>query len=329
MDVSALNKGSGLTCFLLVCFTFLSSNFNSIQHFNGIHDRSTNENETTDQKQTVLNEPKEPKVEEVNENKDTSVEELKPLCLIAPFYGGTSNNVIEVGKLLGRLDKEGKHRKLGLDKFLSRWYESHFDMRPDVLLDYYPNGECEHAYMSQDAFHLDDDWDLTYLRYLTPSLEHRQTAEAIIKSWPHGNNYISVHRRDLEGTCHLSARCPKNRRLRKSKGRACVEPRDPTEACSVELRLKACDIEYSMVDNPKNLPIILFTDRQVPEKDHTFPRIFNETYPMFVEMWLMTQSQTHWGNPRSTVDAVVSSWREGMGLEPRPCYDPDHIFFQM
>mmetsp|Transcript_46044 Transcript_46044/g.111510 ORF Transcript_46044/g.111510 Transcript_46044/m.111510 type:complete len:326 (-) Transcript_46044:197-1174(-) len=259
----------------------------------------------------------------------TNVEQLKPFCLTGPFYGGTGNNVMEVGKLLRHLDEEGKHRKLGLDKFWTKWYKSHFDARPEVLFDYFPDGgDCEQTFEAQEAFFFGD-WDLSYLKHLTPSLQHRQTAEAIIKSWPHGNNYVSVHRRHLDGTCHISARCPLNRPERKSKNRKCVEHRDPKEACSVDIRLQACDMEYNKVDNPKNLPVILFTDRQVPELDATFPQIFNTTTHMFVEMWLMTQSHTHWGNPRSTVDLVVSSWRRGMGMEPRQCYSPEKIFYML
>ncbi|CAJ1963454.1 unnamed protein product [Cylindrotheca closterium] len=328
-NTSNSSKCRDLACFALFLAALLSSNFFSVQHFHGF-DRSTTETEALTAVRNGIN-PSQQNTVLDTATEDASSEELKPYCLKAPFYGGTSNNVIEVGKLLRILNDEGKHRKLGLDKHWTQWYKSHFDERPDVLFDYYPDGgDCEQAYIAQDAFFLgDNDWDLSYIRHLTPSSEHRDTAEAIIKSWPHGRNYISVHRRDLEGTCHISARCPLNRKERKGTGRKCVEQRDPNEACSVELRLQACDMEYSMVDNPKNLPVILFTDRQVPDKDSTFPQIFNETAPMFVEMWLMAQSQTHWGNPRSSVDAVVSSWRNGMGLEPKPCYGPDKILFQM
>ncbi|CAJ1946055.1 unnamed protein product [Cylindrotheca closterium] len=238
----------------------------------------------------------------------------KPLCLTPPFYGRTNNKVIEIGKLLKLSYQEGKHRALALDRRWSNWYRPHFDERDDVLLDYYPHGECEKTFTAREAFEITD-WDLSYLIHLLPRHDYRERAEKIINTWQHGNNYISVHRRDLEGSCHVHAKCS-DVELETS---TCLQKRDPTEICSAELRLRACDMEYNMVPNPEGLPIVLFTDGQVPAKDGTFPHMFNTT-DFFVEMWLMVKSKTHWGNPRSTVDAVVSSWREGREMEPKECY---------
>eukprot|EP00980_Cylindrotheca_fusiformis_P013659 scaffold3515_cov126-Cylindrotheca_fusiformis.AAC.8 len=242
--------------------------------------------------------------------------EPMPFCLKPPFYGRTNNKVIEVGKLLRHSHHEGKNRAVGLDKRWSKWYRTHFDDRPDVILDYYPHGECYGTYNAKEAFELGD-WDLSYLSNLLPAKEFRDAAESIIEhQWPHGDTYISVHRRDLEGSCHAHARCSSVDLVNLT----CYEPRDPQERCSVELRLQACNMEYNLVPNPDSLPIVLFTDGQVPALDNTFPHKFNTT-DFFVEMWLMVKSKTHWGNPRSTVDAVVSSWRQGKGMEPKECYD--------
>jgi len=240
--------------------------------------------------------------------------DFKPLCLTPPFYGRTNNKVIEIGKLLKLSYQEGKRRPLALDRRWSNWYRPHFDERPDVLLDYYPHGECEKVFTARESFEIPD-WDLSYLIHLLPRHDYRERAEKILNTWRHGKNYISVHRRDLEGSCHVHARCS-DVELETS---TCLQKRDPSEVCSVDLRLHACDMEYDMVPNPQGLPIVLFTDGQVPAKDATFPHIFN-TSDFFVEMWLMVNSQTHWGNPRSTVDAVVASWREGRGMEPKQCY---------
>ncbi|KAL3926560.1 MAG: hypothetical protein SGBAC_013427 [Bacillariaceae sp.] len=238
----------------------------------------------------------------------------KPLCLTPPFYGRTNNKVIEIGKLLKLSYQEGKNRRLALDRRWSNWYPQFFDERADVLLDYYPHGECEKTFTAREAFEIPD-WDLSYLIHLLPRHDFRERVEKILNTWQHGQNYISVHRRDLEGSCHVHARCS-DVELETS---TCLQKRDPIEVCSAELRLQACDMEYNTVPNPEGLPIVLFTDGQVPAKDGTFPHMFNTT-DFFVEMWLMVKSKTHWGNPRSTVDAVVSSWRKGRGMEPKECY---------
>jgi len=176
--------------------------------------------------------------------------------------------------------------------------------------------------MAKKRFFLGDEWDISHLANLLPKSQYKMQAETIINSWPHTRSYISVHRRNLDGTCHYFARC---RKLKKRNRKKCKE-RDPAANCSVELRLQACDMEYYTIPNPDNMPIVLFTDKQDPEKDSTFPHIFNESTHFLVEMWLMVKSQIHWGNPRSTVDTVVASWRQGYRMEPRACYDPQNIY---
>jgi hypothetical protein len=237
-----------------------------------------------------------------------------PYCLRPPFYGRTNNKVIQVGKLLKITHNEGKGRALGLDRRWSNWYRQHFDHRPDVLLDYYPHGECQKTYTAEEAFSIPD-WDLSYLSNLLPAKTYQDAAEAIIRRWPHGDTYISVHRRDLEGSCHAHARCSDVDLVNLT----CYQERDPKEQCSVDLRLQACNMEYKLVPNPEGLPVVLFTDGQVPALDATFPHKFNAT-DFFVEMWLMVKSKTHWGNPRSTVDMVVQHWRQRKGMEPNECY---------
>lgn len=250
-------------------------------------------------------------------------ETLKPLCLTTPFYGQTNNRVIEIGKMLHMVAEEGQGRKVALDNWWSEWYEEHFDPRHDIVLEY--EGECDRSFDAREAFFVNG-WDLSFLGNLLPRLDYRQAAEEILQTWPHGDNYISVHRRNLDGTCHFFAKCPQARLTRK-KERKCTKERDPEEECSAEIRLRSCDLEYQDVANPNDIPVILFTDRQVPEKDATFPVIFNATTHLFVEMLLMAKSRVHWGNPRSTVDIIVASWRRGIGMEPRQCYDPQKIHY--
>ena len=73
-----------------------------------------------------------------------------PICLVAPFFGQTSNNIIELGKLIKLVKKEGKNRMVWLDEAWSAWYQDHFDPRNDVLLYYDGSGVCNGTYDTID-----------------------------------------------------------------------------------------------------------------------------------------------------------------------------------
>ena len=240
-----------------------------------------------------------------------------PICLRSPFYGRTNNRVISIAKMLKLNQKEGKGRKLGLDRRWSRFYHEHFDHRSDVLLNYNPHGECQYTLTGEEAFS-SNDWELSILSTFLPHQKHRDAAEKILREWPYGNEYISVHRRDLEGSCRVHARCSDVN----LETLECLQVRknDTSDTCTADVRLRACDMEYKFVDNPEGLPVVLFTDGQVSALDNTFANRFNASSHFFVEMWLMVRSKVHYGNPRSTVDEVVANWRHGRGMEPKECY---------
>lgn len=249
----------------------------------------------------------------------TQVQNLKTFCLVAPLFGRTNNNMISIGKLLKIVKEENEFGYVGLDANWSQWYQQHFDPRPEIVLFYSPSGECVKSYDGRAAYFLPD-WGMDSLVDLVPKSQYREEAEATLKSWPFGHNYISVHRRHLEGHCKTFATCAK---VKKNK---CVRRRDPNEKCSPGLRLQACEMEYNFLPPHKNdTPVVLFTDGQVPEKDATFPNRFTSSSHLLVEMLLMVKSTVHWGNPRSTLDVVVASWRRGQGMEPRDCYDSPKI----
>jgi hypothetical protein len=236
-----------------------------------------------------------------------------PRCLLGPFYGRTNNKVVTIAKMLSLNQHDG--RALGLDRPWSNWYREHFDDRQDILLYYHPHGECYEAIEAEEAFGRAG-WNLPVLSDLLPRKDFRDKAGAIIKIWPHGENYISVHRRHLEGQCRLHAKCSRV----DLKKLTCVQERDDTESdCSVDIRLRACDMELAFVHNPGNLPVVLFTDGQVPALDKTFVHTYNTT-DFFVEMWLMAKAHTHYGNPQSTVDHVIYYWRNETRMEPSVCY---------
>jgi hypothetical protein len=74
--------------------------------------------------------------------------------------------------------------------------------------------------------------------------------------------------------------------------------------------------------------VVLLTDHQVPSLDETFPLVSNYTFP--VEMWIMTLSDQHYGNPMSTIDLIVYYWRSLLHKRstnkvqqfPNACYQP-------
>jgi hypothetical protein len=93
------------------------------------------------------------------------------------------------------------------------------------------------------------------------------------------------------------------------------------ESCTTEEMIKACNVIFSDIPNPNNRTVVLFTDDQVPSMDQTFP--IRDQQQFRVQMWMMAQSETHYGNPASSVDWVVMHWRQRLGkgnMEPAVCY---------
>ena len=119
--------------------------------------------------------------------------------------------------------------------------------------------------------------------------------------------FILVHRRWLEGECYKRAH------LRQNFG--------SVESCTTEEMIKACNVTFSDISNPNNRTVVLFTDDEMPSMDRTFP--IRDQQKFKVQMWMMAQSETHYGNPASSVDWVVMHWRQRLGkrnMEPAACY---------
>ena len=179
--------------------------------------------------------------------------ERLPICLESYPFARTCNNIIEIGRVFELA--RASNREYALDMDWTSFFVEHFDSQPDILFDYHPYGECESAYDGEQAFY-NRNRSISHLVHLPPKEEHRQQAESIIRRWGRGNRYISVHRRDMEGSCLTRAR------------------QEATTTCPVDIYKDACTVEYDMVPNPENWTVVLFTDKQVPEKDNTFPITF-------------------------------------------------------
>ena len=141
---------------------------------------------------------------------------------------------------------------------------------------------------------------------LLPALSIRQAAETAFKD----TVFVSVHRR-----WHPS--CPKAKA-----NPFCVDGKYK-DACSYTQQYIRDKL------GPENVvKIVLFTDGQgsdgpdlatAARYDATFEH--RSKLPFQQEMWAMTLSVTHFGNPLSCIDYVVAHWRGGRDVRPRECWD--------
>jgi hypothetical protein len=214
---------------------------------------------------------------------------------------------------------------IGLPPFFSIWYDSFLDPRPDIVLNY--TGPCLSTWDSKDIFlHKDYRFQTKsrqQLQQLLPKRSFRIEAEHALAAYSKNGQQqvITVHRRHLEGICIRKASLPTVVAV------ACNNPKAKNLLQRNDL-IDICNYEYSMVKKDHSISIenntsvvVLCTDQQVPELDATFPIQSNYSFP--VEAWMMTKSDIHYGNPYSTVDLVVSSWRTGQGRTTHPhfCYE--------
>lgn len=133
---------------------------------------------------------------------------------------------------------------------------------------------------------------------------------------------ISVHRRWLEGECH--------RRSSSSNEKFCMNESNRignTTMKQTHSTEQYCDIVYDNItqqfqhlEEDAPYQVILFTDGQKPEFDLTFPTIDDNHFTF--QLWMMTLSGIHFGNPVSSVDYVVYHWRKGIRMYPSDCFPP-------
>jgi hypothetical protein len=199
----------------------------------------------------------------------------------------------------------------------SVWYKTWFDPREDVLLDY--KGTCFKTVTPPEAHFITPYYAVNpAIITLIPKKSIRQEAERQVQQLlghQHQDNgtlpeFVSVHRRMLEGNCYYMAT---------TKGsNYCVGSAGGIKAT---LQRSAVNMTSSIAPNYTNVPMVLLTDGQAKELDGTFPLRANSTFQ--VEAWMMTLSVVHIGNPVSSVDNVVNHWRRGKNILPSSCYYSD------
>lgn len=249
-------------------------------------------------------------------NNDAQDAEKLPICLNPPFYAGHNNQIISIARALEEAHLNSTKLVLGLG--WHHMYSTTFELHPDIVL--LPKTElpllperCLTTLTGKDAFFLRGgpyhykNYFLREVTELVPKQEIRQKAMDVISSDYHNRSFISVHRRWLEDSCYERAQ------LRKNFG--------SVESCTTEEMVRACNFTFPGIPNPNNRTLVLLTDGQMPSMDQTFP--IQDKQNLNVQMWMMTQSETHYGNPASSVDWVVMHWRRSLGklsMEPAACY---------
>ncbi len=86
---------------------------------------------------------------------------------------------------------------------------------------------------------------------------------------------------------------------------------------------KICDYRRNVVMQAYNIPehheLLLLSDGQNQEFDDTY--FFKDTSWFPVQLWMMVLSPKHVGNPKSSVDFLISCWKENLGkpnsMEPK------------
>lgn len=222
------------------------------------------------------------------------------VCLKSPTvpYGQTGNRILQVANALSG------GRTVALDPPLMTWFQDWFEEHSRIVL-LTAHTQCGQVLQTYDDYQrLHGSFNYHAVHPELPSLQLRKAHCAAALQRYGSKPFTSVHRRNLDGQCTA--------RLR-SKQTYCtgdVEFSDPAP----------CGWAGTQFDKSA----VLFTDGQVPHLDATFQTA--DTSPFPVQMCAMTLSDTHYGNPGSSIDYIVSHWRTGRTL-PKSCWgaQPDTV----
>jgi hypothetical protein len=282
------------------------------------------------------------------------------LCLTGEpiMYGQTFNRIITVANTLAAAVHDYPHHgpmRVGLDLNYSRWYDSFLE-RPELVqnkeghryetLLFYYEGECTVKVTGEIMYWKfgENSVQSQRLPTLIPKLKFRRQAEQVLqqmRSLTSGkaDTVVTVHRRNLDGKCqsiaynNVYSLCHGNRTSHGGSGPMITDPPRYGQLATLDQRMAICNWDYATIlkdlkeqssHDYGQISILLLTDGQVPALDRTFPQIGNYSFP--VEAWLMALSDIHFGNPFSTVDYVVYTWRRDVlgkdlnTMRPSTCY---------
>lgn len=213
-------------------------------------------------------------------------------CLKTPdlHYGGTGNRILILANLL----MKGAKVKLA-DKGWVEWYNDLFQPHERVITAY-----CD----CKQTLSTNRDYEKAFLNF-DYSTRHGELSKLILKNkhcqtarLEHGSIDTSVHLRSLEGQCQ--------RRI--STGETFCRTRGSPE-----------DPEPCMWTGSHFSPsAVAMSDGQAPARDRTFKH--RSRLPFYSQLCAMTLSDTHYGNPASSIDYIVAHWRGSKPTLPASCF---------
>ena len=237
------------------------------------------------------------------------------LCL-KNLWAGNCNRILE----LARAFRVAREKNLELALLTDHnWFRSLFDPIPGITLPLPTKTlNCTVSMGGWTAYYTNFENHKTnpFLPHLAqlmwPSKRIREEAENAVRQKLGNKPFLSVHRRSMDGECFHRA------------GVGAVVGNDFPNNCTTQTMVTMCNLNYTTVQqyfNPTNLTVVLFTDWLQKHLDRTFPIV--DDHDFFVQLWMMTLSERHVGNPVSTVDLVVNHWRYSKGnlnIMPADCY---------
>ena len=229
------------------------------------------------------------------------------LCLTGDLYGQLGNQLLTLAWAQKLALQSSKFLRLSSFSTpnLSRLYlkenwDQIFDTQafPYILMDGQSDIKCHQSFTYESIFFEQLNQEFTIPLPKSSVQEHAR------KAWD--SKGISVHGRSFEGTCALikSNHCPSRNE-------------------NVE---NLCDYSSHRLRHLFSIdsltPMVLFSDKQDTTMDSTY-EIINED-PIAVQLWMQVISETHIGNPMSTLDLIVYHWKKQTGLGgrmlPESCY---------
>ena len=194
---------------------------------------------------------------------------------------------------------------IGLNSVFSNFYVRWFEPNDRVKLNY--NGLCNNKITAIDSFYKyktktkfnRKDWP----NYIKLKSEKLAKAREILKSF--NGPVATVHGRWLSGECDDRANKLKTFCTNKKNGWK-----------------ETCHYTSNSISKlvPKNIKTILYlTDNQRPEYTKTFKNV--DKHPFDVQIAMMIESEYHFGNAMSSIDYLISKWRQKKNSTyPEQCY---------
>jgi len=227
---------------------------------------------------------------------------LTEVCLRTPStrFGRTGNRILQLANAL-ILAKEGF---VLLDKSQWSWFNNLLEPHPQIMFVENAKQKCDKTYETYEDYsklHFLFDYHTIHPRLAELRLRSRY-CDAARTAYP--NAFVSVHRRHLEGTCESLIKkhytfCTNNREF------------ESIEPCNWR--------QDSFHENN----IVLFTDNQRNVFDKSFTK--QSHLPFEVELCAMTLSNAHYGNPASSIDYIISHWRNHVGMYPSDCWSTPEL----